>query len=172
MNNQIKIYPDPVLRKVADRVDNIDDSIKDLISTMFEVMKLGKGIGLAAPQIGVTKRIIVISIDEKGFERFALINPVIEYSSDKRSTMEEGCLSIPGVRADVKRPAKIVVSGIGRSGRPISLEAGGLLARVIQHEVDHLNGVLFIDKVSDKERKRISEDLNMLVDEYSGSGVS
>jgi len=169
MNTQVKIYPDPVLRRVADRVENINDSIKKLIATMFEVMKLEGGIGLAAPQIGVSKRVIVISVDEKGFERFALINPIIEFFSDRKSTMEEGCLSVPGIRADVKRPSKIVVSGVGRSGRQISLEAGGLLARVIQHEVDHLNGVLFIDRISEKEKKRISEDLNMLINRANSS---
>jgi len=171
MNNQIKIYPDPILRKVADEVDNIDDEIKSLISDMFEIMKLGGGIGLAAPQVGISKRIIVVSIDEKGFERFALINPVIEYFSDKKNTIEEGCLSIPGVRADVKRASKIVVSGIGRSGRQISLETGGLLARVIQHEVDHLNGVLFIDRISEKEKSRISDGLSLLVNEYSNKRI-
>ncbi len=163
IDKKIRIYPDPVLRKVAEEVDTVDGYIKDLISAMFEVMIDENGIGLAAPQIGIDKRVIVVSIDEKGFNRFALINPVIEFFSDKLSSMEEGCLSIPGIRADVKRPNKIVVSGISKSGRKISIEAGGLLARVIQHEVDHLNGVLFIDKLENKERKKISSDLELLV---------
>ena len=163
IDKKIRIYPDPVLRKVAVEVEEIDGYIKELISVMFEVMKAGNGIGLAAPQIGVDKRVIVVSIDEKGFERLALINPVIDYFSDRLSTMEEGCLSVPGIRADVKRPSKIVVSGITRSGRKVSIETGGLLARVIQHEIDHLNGVLFIDKLSEKEKRKISKDLDELV---------
>lgn len=171
MYRKVRIYPDPVLRKIAEGVDNIDSTVKDLISTMFEVMRNEGGIGLAAPQIGVSHRIIVVSIDEKGFERFALINPVIEYSSDRKSAMEEGCLSVPGIRADVKRSSKIVVSGFGRSGRQINIEVRGLLARVIQHEVDHLNGVLFIDRILEKERKKISKDLNILAPEQKNSNM-
>jgi len=169
---KIRIYPDPVLRKVAEEVENINNGIKDIISTMFEVMKEEGGIGLAAPQIGVSHRIIVVSIDEKGFERLALINPVIEYFLDRKSTMEEGCLSVPGIRADVKRSSSIVVNGLGRSGRQINIETEGLLARVIQHEVDHLNGVLFIDRLSEKVKRKVSGDIDILFADQENSHIS
>jgi len=160
--DDIRIYPDPFLRKNALQVDGIDDSIRALIKDMFIIMEEAGGIGLAAPQVGVSKRVIAVSINEKNFNRLALVNPVIEYSSDEKELIEEGCLSIPGINADVGRPSRVVVKGITRSGRMVEITAEHLLARVLQHEIDHLNGVLFIDRVSSQERSRIQEDLQAL----------
>ncbi len=163
----VKKYPDPFLRKPAEEVAKIDDSVTSLIKSMFDVMEEEGGIGLAAPQIGESKRIIVVSIDEKNFDRLALINPVIRHLSTETDVMEEGCLSIPGVNADVERPVQAVVQGMTKSGRLIEISAEGLLARVLQHEIDHLDGVLFIDRLTSKERKSIASELEDLEREYA-----
>jgi len=155
----IKKFPDPVLRKVSEEVAQIDETIKTLVQDMFRVLKDEGGIGLAAPQIGVSKRIIVVSIKERGFEKLALVNPVIEYFSSEIDVMEEGCLSLPGISAEVYRASRVVVKGFTRSGRAVEITANDLLARVFQHEIDHLNGILFIDRLSKKQKKRIEEEL-------------
>lgn len=165
--NDIRIYPDPVLRKVSDPAQEVDDNIRALIKDMFRIMDEAGGIGLAAPQIGVPKRIITVSLNEKNFERLALIDPVIEHSSEATDVMEEGCLSIPGVNAVVERPSKVVVRGVARSGRLVEISASNLLARVLQHEIDHLNGVLFIDRLGMQEKKRVESDLMELVNQNS-----
>jgi peptide deformylase len=167
--DKIKVtkYPDPFLRKSAEEVATIDESVTSLIKSMFEVMEEEGGIGLAAPQIGKSKRIIVVSIDEKNFDKLALINPVIRHLSTETDVMEEGCLSIPGVNAEVERPVQAVVQGMTKSGRIIEISAEGLLARVLQHEIDHLDGVLFIDKLSSKERKSVAGELEDLEREYA-----
>ncbi len=159
---EIKKYPDPVLRKEAEEVLEIDESILDLINNMFEIMDDEGGIGLAAPQIGTSKKIIVISQNEKGFEKFALINPVIEFFSEEKDVMEEGCLSLPGINADVERSSNVIVKGITRNGRVVEVTASGMLARVLQHEIDHLNGVLFIDRLKGEDKRRIEEGLEDL----------
>jgi peptide deformylase len=163
---QIMKYPDPFLRLVAEEI-SVDDSIEDLIHDMFDVLKEERGIGLAAPQIGVSKRIIVVSLEQKGFERLALINPVIEFLSEKTGVMEEGCLSLPGVNADVVRPLDAVVRGRMKSGREVEFEAHDLFARVLQHEIDHLNGILFIDRITPEEKKRVESGLNDLKSQYA-----
>jgi peptide deformylase len=156
----LKTYPDPVLRKTADPVEVVDETTRTLILDMFKIMDEAGGIGLAAPQIGVSKRIIIVSVDKKNFERLALIDPVVEYASEDTDSMEEGCLSIPGVNAEVLRPLKVIVKGMTRSGRLVEITATHLLARVLQHEIDHLNGVLFIDRLSEEERERVKTHLN------------
>lgn len=160
--DDIRKYPDPFLRKNAAHVAEIDENIRALMKDMFTMMEEAGGIGLAAPQVGVSKRVITISLNEKKFNRLVLVNPVVEYSSDENEVMEEGCLSIPGINADVRRPVRVVVKGITRSGRMVEITAEHMLARVLQHEIDHLNGVLFIDRVSSQERSRIQEDLQTL----------
>ncbi|UCB45327.1 MAG: peptide deformylase [Spirochaetota bacterium] len=164
---EVKKYPDPFLRKRSEEVSENDDGIKALIADMFETMDEEDGVGLAAPQIGISKRIIVISVDEKGFDRLALINPVIEYFSDDTGTMEEGCLSVPGINADVTRPTKVVVRGTTRNGRMVEISASGLLGRALQHEIDHLNGTLFIDRLNERERKRVENELEELERQYT-----
>ena len=164
---ELKKYPDPFLRKRSEEVPEIDEGIKAIIADMFETMDVEDGVGLAATQIGISKKIIVISIDEKGFDRLALINPVIEYFSDDTDTMEEGCLSVPGINADVTRPSKVVVKGITKNGRGVEITASGLLGRALQHEIDHLNGTLFIDRLEDREKKRIENELEELKRQYT-----
>jgi peptide deformylase len=163
----VRHYPDPFLRQRSQDVVEINDAIEELIGDMFHAMQGERGIGLAAPQIGVSKRIVVISIEEKSFNRLALINPSILHLSSDTDVMEEGCLSLPGINADVERPVEAVVRGTTKSGRLIEISATGLLARVLQHEIDHLDGVLFIDRLSEKERKRIDSQLEELSRQYA-----
>jgi peptide deformylase len=166
-NYTIKIYPDPVLRKISDVVHEINESTRALIKDMFEIMEEEGGIGLAAPQVGISKRIIVLSLKEKNFEKMALVNPVIVSSSKETAFMEEGCLSIPGINADVQRSTKLIARGLTRSGRIVEITASNLLTRVLLHEIDHLNGVLFIDRLNDKEKKKVEDDLQALYQQYS-----
>ena len=142
-----------ILRESTKRVAKVDSKIRDLIKEMLQSMYTAKGIGLAAPQVGIHKELLVIDLD---FENPAtppivLINPEITNFSPTLTTYEEGCLSIPGVYLDVIRPAEIKVHFRDEMGRPKKLNAEGLLSRCIQHEMDHLNGVLFVDRVSSKE---------------------
>ncbi|MGQ9616994.1 MAG: peptide deformylase [Spirochaetota bacterium] len=160
-------YPDPRLRRKAEQVVCLDKELEDLIKTMFRIMKDEEGIGLAAPQVGVSQRVIVVSLENRGFERLALINPVIQWLSKEKDFVEEGCLSIPDVRADVERSVDAVVKGMVKSGRMVEITAHGLLARVLQHEIDHLNGVLFIDRLDEEERKRVAGELKSLEKQYS-----
>jgi peptide deformylase len=142
-----------VLRQKAEEVKSIDGTTARLVKEMFETMAAGKGIGLAGPQVGVPERLFVIKI-EKDIPR-VFINPVIKEVSPEMTLYEEGCLSIPGIYADVKRPAALHIEAFDERGRFFKLDAEDILARVIQHELDHLNGVLFIDHLSELKRKRI-----------------
>ncbi len=151
------ILPDPVLRQVSAPVETIDDDIRRLADDMLETMYDAPGIGLAAIQIGVPKRLLVLDVTKEGEERSPLvfINPEIVHSSGERSVYEEGCLSIPDYYAEVERPAAITVKYLDREGRKHAVEADGLLATCLQHEIDHLNGVLFIDHISKLKRDMV-----------------
>jgi peptide deformylase len=141
----IKVYPDKILRQKAKKVADVRDvKLQQLILNMSETMKEKDGIGLAAPQVGENLRIIVINTQDGVL---ALINPRILIKSLKREEMEEGCLSFPKIFGIVRRPVKILISALNKDGKRVRFTAKGFLARVIQHEVDHLNGILFIDKV-------------------------
>ena len=155
------------MRKISDEVHEINESTRALIKDMFEIMEEEGGIGLAAPQVGISKRIIVLSLKEKNFEKMALVNPVIVSSSKETAFMEEGCLSIPGINADVQRSTKLIARGLTRSGKMVEITASNLLTRVLLHEIDHLDGVLFIDRLSDKEKKKVEGDLQTLYQQYS-----
>ena len=152
----VKLYGDPVLRQVAAPVREITPEIKRIIGDMTETMWHQVGIGLAAPQVGLSHRIIVMDDSKGGVE--ALINPVIE-SRSGTIREEEGCLSLPGIFADVERSRLITVSALDRDGKPFSFEATGLKARVVQHEMDHLDGVLFIDRLPPVTRDRIKKKI-------------
>jgi peptide deformylase len=141
---QIRKIGDPVLRTKAKKIDEITEKINDLIDNMFETMYAEDGIGLAAPQVGILKRIAVVDIQEDN--KIVLINPEI-IEEEGKAVMEEGCLSIPGETGDVIRAEKIKVRTLDRDGNEIEFKAEGLEARAIQHEIDHLDGILFIDKV-------------------------
>jgi peptide deformylase len=152
---EIRILGDPVLRTPAEPVAEVDDEVRQLIDDMLETMYDADGVGLAAPQVGVSRRVIVIDVREPDVAPFGLVNPVIVERADEVERGEEGCLSIPGLRDIVERSAKVVVEGLDRDGLPRRIEAEGLLARALQHEVDHLDGILFIDRVSPLKRQML-----------------
>ena len=162
---QLRYYGDPVLRKRAEPVAEITEAERQLAEQMLMTLyATGNGIGLAATQIGVLKRLIIVDIgeeDDEEYEPLVLFNPEL-LSSDGEIVAEEGCLSIPDVTADVKRPESIVVEGVNLQCEAIRIEADGLLARVLQHEIDHLNGVLFIDRISGLKRRLLSEELTRI----------
>jgi peptide deformylase len=164
---QVRHYPDPFLRQRSVELEEVDESVNELVADMFAAMEEERGIGLAAPQIGVAKRVVVVSLEEKNFSRLALINPVIVHLSDGTDVMEEGCLSVPGVNADVERPLEAVVRGNTKNGRMVEISAKGLLARVLQHEIDHLDGILFIDRLKPRERKGVEKELAELERRYA-----
>lgn len=151
------ILPDPLLRQVSVSVERIDDDVRRLADDMLETMYDAPGIGLAAIQVGVARRMLVIDVSREGEEKTPLvfINPEIIKSSDERSTYEEGCLSIPDYYAEVERPAIVTVKSLDRDGKDQITEADGLLATCLQHEIDHLNGVLFIDHISRLKRDMV-----------------
>ena len=144
-----------VLRRRADEVEGPDPELDRLIEDMFQTMYDAKGIGLAAPQVGIPRRVIVVDVNEPDVKPFALLNPRIVESSDRTDKAEEGCLSIPGVGGVVERPSTVVVEGLDREGKPVRIEAEALLARCLQHEIDHLDGILFIDRLSPLKRNMI-----------------
>jgi peptide deformylase len=151
------ILPDPVLRQVSKPIERVDADIQRLVDDMLETMYDAPGIGLAAIQVGVARRMLVIDLSKEGEEKQPLvfINPEIVSSSDERSVYEEGCLSIPDYYAEVERPAKVTAKYLDREGKEQSVEADGLLATCLQHEIDHLNGVLFIDHISRLKREMV-----------------
>ncbi|ENN86359.1 Peptide deformylase [Rhizobium freirei PRF 81] len=151
------ILPDPLLRQASKPIERIDAEIQRLADDMLETMYDAPGIGLAAIQVGVARRLLVIDVAREGEEKKPLvfINPEIVASSDERSVYEEGCLSIPDYYAEVERPARVTVKHLDRDGKEQIIEADGLLATCVQHEIDHLNGVLFIDYISRLKREMV-----------------
>ncbi|MCG7877947.1 MAG: peptide deformylase [Candidatus Thiodiazotropha taylori] len=151
-------FPDPRLRNKAKPVAQVDDSIRRLIDDMLETMYQAPGIGLAATQVNVAKRVVVIDLSEEKNQPLCLVNPEI-IKKDGEEQMEEGCLSVPGVYEMVKRANLIRVRALGRDGAAFEMEAEGLLAVCIQHELDHLEGKLFVDYLSSLKRQRIRKKL-------------
>ena len=151
------ILPDPVLRQVSKPVETVDARIQSFADDMLETMYDAPGIGLAAIQVGEPLRMLVadVSKEEEDKNPLILINPQVLASSDTRSTYEEGCLSIPGYYAEVERPAEIKVKYLDRDGKEQVLDADGILATCLQHEIDHLDGVLFIDHISRLKREMV-----------------
>jgi peptide deformylase len=150
----ILYYPDPQLRRNAAEIDNVDGQVASLVDHMLETMYAAPGIGLAATQVNVHQRVVVIDVSEKNDNPLTLINPCV-VKSEGDTEMQEGCLSIPGVYENIKRAAEVRVSAIDRDGNPYEMDADGLLAVCIQHEIDHLNGKLFVDYLSPLKRNRI-----------------
>lgn len=162
---EILKYPDPFLKTKASEVKSVDPSVKTLIADMIETMYHAKGIGLAAVQAGVDKRIIVLDVPDenveerqKGKNLVALVNPRI-IKTGGETKYEEGCLSVPGITADVVRASEVTVKALDREGRPVEIEASGLFAIALQHEIDHLDGVLFIDRLSRLKREIVKRKL-------------
>ena len=148
-------FPDPRLRTIAEPVEKVDEEIRKIIDDMFETMYDAPGIGLAATQVNIHKQIVVIDISEEGNEPLVLINPSFEVLTDETEQMQEGCLSVPGFYENVVRPERVKLNAVGHDGEPYELIAEGLLAVCIQHELDHLNGKLFVDHISRLKRDRI-----------------
>ena len=154
----VRKHGDPVLRSRALEVERFDDRLRDEVRRMGQLMNDALGIGLAATQVGVMHRVLVYRV-EADTAVAALVNPVLEWASDEREPLEEGCLSLPGVLVDVERPVHVRVSARDEHGEPILIEASGLEARVIQHEMDHLDGVLILDRTSRDQRKEAMRTL-------------
>ncbi|AQT61012.1 peptide deformylase [Cellvibrio sp. PSBB023] len=148
-------FPDPRLRTVAKPVTEVDDKIRQLVADMFDTMYDAPGIGLAASQVNVHKRVVVIDVSEDKSQPLVFINPEIEVLDPEVSEYDEGCLSVPGFYETVVRPNHIRVKALDRDGNPFEIEPQGLLAVCIQHELDHLNGKLFVDHISPLKRTRI-----------------
>src|SRR3954454_8327394 len=148
----IRRYGDPVLKSRATEVDRFDDSLRTQVSRMGAIMNDALGVGLAAPQVGLSQRLLVYRVGHEA-PLIALVNPELEWSSDDEEPAEEGCLSIPGVGVDVERPVHVRVRARDEFGEDRLVEASGLEARVIQHEIDHLNGVLILDRTTKDQRR-------------------
>ena len=155
-------YPDKRLHKVAKPVDVVDDRIRKLVDDMAETMYAAPGIGLAATQVDVHERVIVIDTSEDKNALQVFINPEIVWSSDGKQVYEEGCLSVPGVYDEVERPDHVRVRALGRDGQPFELECEGLLAVCIQHEMDHLMGRVFVQYLSPLKQNRIKSKMKKL----------
>src|SRR5262245_30903776 len=159
----VRRYGDPVLRQRAKPVETFDEPLRQLVSDMFETMQAYRGVGLAGNQVGVLQRVLVIEVPvENGAPtRLALVNPMLSEASGQQAE-EEGCLSIPGIYEDVKRAMTIRVRARDPEGQPLDFVAEGYLARVLQHEVDHLDGVLFLDRLSPLRRQFLRRSLEAL----------
>ena len=148
----LHVLGSPVLRQQAAAVRTVDDEVRRLVDDLFETMRAAKGVGLASNQIGVARRVAVVDVGEEDPPPLVLINPVILERSDEEETAEEGCLSIPEIFGDVTRPARVVVEALDQDGKKFRAEAHGYKARAIQHEIDHLDGILFLDHLSAVKR--------------------
>lgn len=158
---EILHYPDPRLRRKAEPVAAVDETVRRLVDDMFDTMYDEPGIGLAATQVNVTRRVVVMDLSEDRSEQRVFINPEI-LEAEGVQTYQEGCLSVPGFFEEVERAARVRVRALDRDGKPYELEADGLLAVCIQHEIDHLDGKLFVDYLSELKRKRIRRKLEKL----------
>tara|TARA_B100000676_G_scaffold301013_1_gene347545 strand:- start:1655 stop:2161 length:507 start_codon:yes stop_codon:yes gene_type:complete len=159
---EILEFPDPRLRTVAKPVEKVDDELRKLIDDMFETMYAAPGIGLAATQVNVHQRLIVMDLSEDQSQPRVFINPEITPLTDDLAPYEEGCLSVPGFYEKVQRPARVRIKALDRDGNEFEEEADELLATCIQHEIDHLDGKLFVDYVSRLKRDRIKKKLEKL----------
>ncbi len=169
MEREIRIYPDEVLKKEASPIDEFNAELKELVDDMFETMYKKKGVGLAANQVGVLKRVFILDLnsgkEKEGQERLVFVNPEILHMEGE-VVAEEGCLSLPGLWKKVKRASKVVVKAQDLEGKEFQLQAEGLLARAIQHELDHLNGIVFIDRLSPLQRRLALEKYKKLKRNY------
>lgn len=164
----IELLGSPVLRQEADEVTVFDDDLRVLVRDMFATMYHAEGVGLAGPQVGISKRVLVIDAryeDEPEAGRLALVNPRIVQASKATERGTEGCLSIPGVDDLVERALEVTVEAVDPEGRPVKVTAGGFMARVLQHEIDHLDGVLFIDRISPLKRQLLLKRYRKLQEE-------
>jgi len=147
---------DPQLRQPSERVEKITPKIRKLVDDLFETMNAAGGVGLAAPQVGVRKRVLVIDMRTRGFKPLALVNPAVVYAAGEQMN-DEGCLSCPGLYGSVRRAAEVVVAGMDPAGNSVSIEADKMFAVALQHEIDHLDGILFIDRLEPAERIKVEQ---------------
>jgi peptide deformylase len=152
----IRMFGDPVLKTRASPVESFDGSLSNLAEAMLATMHEHDGVGLAANQVGRLKRILVAAVEE---EEFVVVNPIIEENAGTTEKDLEGCLSIPGIHVEVERPTAVTVSGQNATGAPLRVEATGLLARILQHEIDHLDGVLILDRTDRESRKAAMREI-------------
>lgn len=164
-------YPHPILKQKAEKVEAVDDEIRKFLDDMLETMYASNGCGLAAPQVGVSKRVVVVDIAHEGEEPspIYMVNPKIVWKSDETEICEEGCLSLPSLRAEVERPASVKVVYWDYNGAECELLAEDFLAVAIQHELDHLDGVLYIDHISRLKRQMLVKKLEKIRKEHSGN---
>lgn len=161
---EIATYGNPVLRKEAEEVKKIDGEILEIIENMKETLMNQNGVGLAAPQVGISKKIFIVELpQEKGTRRLVFLNPKIVFYSKDKEIAEEGCLSFPGVWGNVERSTKVRVKGTLLSGKPTVIEGEEMFARVLQHEIDHLEGKLFIDYFSPEDKEKNKEKLEEIL---------
>ena len=163
---EVKTFGDPVLKTRASRVKQFDEALTKLAEEMLVTMHEREGVGLAANQVGRLKRILVAATED---EEYVLVNPVIEASSEETETVAEGCLSIPGIQVEVERPVAVTVSGQDETGEDLRIEAEGLLARIFQHEVDHLDGVLILDRTTRSQRKEAMKAMRERLEERAAA---
>lgn len=163
MSHSLIYYGSDILKTESEDIQNVDSDIIDLVNEMFMIMKKSNGVGLAAPQIGINKNIITIDISHTEQKmKLALINPKIELVSSEMVILEEGCLSVPGIWAEVQRPSEIRVKAVDVKGYEVEFDADSFYARVLQHEIDHLRGILFIDRIDDYIRKEFNKELKKI----------
>jgi peptide deformylase len=165
------LLPDPILREKSKPVERVDDALRRLADDMLETMYDAPGIGLAAIQVGEPVRMLVMDVSKEDEENkpFVVINPEIVATGDEASTYEEGCLSIPDYYAEVERPASVTVNYLDREGNQCTMEADGMLATCVQHEIDHLNGILFIDHISKLKRDMVVKKFTKLARQRGGT---
>lgn len=161
----VRVLGDPVLRRRAEELRAVTDETRRLVDNMYETMYAAKGIGLAAPQVGVSERVFITDVDG---EKYVMVNPELVRTEGGIDVAEEGCLSIPEILGDVPRPSKVVMSATDLTGEPFTLEATGLLGRCLLHELDHLNGRLFIDYLSFLKRRRALAEWAKLEADFPG----
>lgn len=162
----LTLYPEPILRKRAEPVAAFDAALRRTVTAMFERMFESKGVGLAAPQVGLKTRILVVNPTGDRQDDLVLVNPTITARSGPDTTFDEGCLSFPGIYAEIKRPERCTVSAFDADGNAIEREYDGFVARIIQHEYDHLEGVLLVDRMSPADKQKNRGALEELVDRY------
>ena len=163
---QLSLYPDPILRKVAESVEAFDEDLRATVAAMFERMYASNGVGLAAPQVGLKQRVLVLNPTGEPADELALVNVRIVDRAGELVTMDEGCLSFPDIFASVQRPERCTVKAFDPAGEPIEREFEDFTSRIIQHEYDHLEGVLLVDRMSPADKLRHKSALQDLVDRH------
>lgn len=167
----LTLYPDPVLRKVADPIETFDEDLRRTVAGMFERMRKSKGVGLAAPQVGLKKRILVLNPTGEDQDDLVLVNPTLVSRSGTVTIYEEGCLSFPGIYAEIKRPDACSVRAFDVDGKLIEQSYSGFVSRIIQHEFDHLEGVLLVDRMSPADKVAHKAALEDLVARFKKSAA-